>query len=379
MPFITSTRILTLTLLAYAAGVWIGRYIPVPPIIPVIITAGYIISCQWLDPHEDRRILHNWLLAMLFSLGTLTIQVAMKNPIPEAAYGQEVTFKGIIAYDPDRTTPWYSSQARGDIATGEKLLARDVKVILYTKYNHPPLKYRYGDVIVATGELKQPSGQRNPGGFNYRDYLMTQGIFGTIHRIEQIKRVSVNKGVIPLIWSESVQRRIQGILARSEHSNVLRAMCLGERAAINPQTLESFQKSGAAHILAVSGLHVGLIAMFCFIALGQVLPKRAAHIGTMLAVICYALIIGASPSVLRATAMCLIFLGARALDKKLDIEDVLLLVAFRAPTLQPAQPMECRIPTLVRCCRIYRLVHATVGGDYQAPYRESRRSPQDLR
>ena len=134
---------------------------------------------------------------------------------------------------------------------------------------------------------------------------MTQGIFGTIHRFEEIKRVSVNKGILLLVWSESIQRRIQRILALSEHSNVLRAMCLGERGVLKPETLESFQKSGAAHI------------------------------GTMIAVVTYALIIGASPSVFRATAMCLIFLGARTINKELDIEDVLLLVAFGLLLINP--------------------------------------------
>ena len=104
MQFITSTRILLLTLLAYAAGVWLGRYVAVPPLVPVILTAGYVVCCRWFDAFADRHILHSWLLLMLFGLGTLTVQAKLKNPIPAHAYNTQVTFKGTISYDSDRET-----------------------------------------------------------------------------------------------------------------------------------------------------------------------------------------------------------------------------------------------------------------------------------
>ena len=337
MPFITSTQILASIFISYALGVWIGRYTPIPPIIPVIITIGYLICCRWLKPHDHRHILRVWLLVMLCGLGTLTVQAKLKNPIPPNAYGELVTFRGEITYDPKRDNMWYSSYAVGHLWLDDKRIASNVKVILNTKYNAGPYTYGYGTAVKAVGELKQPSEQRNPGGFNYRNYLIGRGVFGTIRRIEEIEELGTLPSSPPLLWAESVQRQIQRILGLSAHAKILRAMCLGERSALDADTIESFQKSGAAHVLAVSGLHISLIAGFCTLILLKILPNRIAYIITMFVVASYAFIIGPSASVLRATSMWLTFLGARAIDKKPDITDVILLIAFGLLLYNPLQ------------------------------------------
>lgn len=340
MQFITTTRILAMSLLSYAGGVWLGKYLLVPHVVPVLITFGYLICCRWFDRFAHRTLLYSWLLLMLFGLGTLAVQTRMINPIPDSAYNKAVTFLGTVAYDPAREKEWYSTKASGFIYVGdsEDAIATNAKVILRVRCHEDatPFTYKYGDVIKATGELRRPSGQRNPGGFDYRQYLITQGIFGTIHRVETIEHIGSRNGKISLIWAESMQRKIQLILGQLKHGDVLRAMCLGERSLLKPETLETFQKGGAAHILAVSGLHIGLIALCCAFSLKFLIKsKTAVNIITMVVIFCYALIIGFSPSVIRATSMCIIFLGARTLGKKLDILDVILSVALAVLLINP--------------------------------------------
>jgi len=85
---------------------------------------------------------------------------------------------------------------------------------------------------------------------------------------------------------------------------VLRALLLGRTDALSPDLQEDFRSSGTVHVLAVSGLHVGfvvLIAMTVARCLGA--SPRGAMIAALPVLVAFAAVVGARPSVVRATAM----------------------------------------------------------------------------
>ena len=108
------------------------------------------------------------------------------------------------------------------------------------------------------------------GAFDYRFYLARRGGFGILypHRGQEI--VPTDRAGFPLLrWTEKLRRRVEGVIDAAYHEHqihpqVLKGMFLGQQSGLSPDILNAFRNSGSIHILAVSGLHVGLIATGLF-------------------------------------------------------------------------------------------------------------------
>ena len=86
-----------------------------------------------------------------------------------------VHFSGEMAYQPERGEHWEAGYAHGTIRPVEKPdLAVEAKLLVRFR---EPIPLRYGDRIEVEGVLRQPNGQRNPGGFDYRSYLARRQVF----------------------------------------------------------------------------------------------------------------------------------------------------------------------------------------------------------
>ena len=186
MKIMTTTQFLTRVFLCYAVGIWSGQHLPLPIWTGSAILTLYLglIHIKYLHAHHCRHVFLVIIAVLIYCIGNGSIQVKLQTPVPESMYGKEVRFYGRLAYQPDRPIAWYSAHAIGRaITTDGHTVTPQTKFILHTKYTLDAQPIPYGTAVIAKGVLRKPSGQRNPGGFNYRDYLRTQGIFGTIHRI----------------------------------------------------------------------------------------------------------------------------------------------------------------------------------------------------
>ncbi|MGD9552084.1 MAG: ComEC/Rec2 family competence protein, partial [Candidatus Caldatribacteriota bacterium] len=133
------------------------------------------------------------------------------------------------------------------------------------------LSLQYGDIVKAKVLLQEPKLTSNFGDFNYREYLARQKIFLTDSiNIEQLKVIGVNKkfSISSLLYNikESITKKIE-IIYHYPHSELVKAIITGNKTEI-PQRWELlFQDAGVMHILAISGLHVGIIASALFFIL----------------------------------------------------------------------------------------------------------------
>ena len=115
-------------------------------------------------------------------------------------------------------------------------------------------------------------------------------------------------------------------------------MLLGLRNELSPDILDAFRNSGSIHILAVSGLHVGLIATVCFFGFSLLrLPRKATDLLTIAAVVLYACLVGFRPSVFRASLMAVIFLISRIIERDRDLFNLLAFAALVLLLINPAQ------------------------------------------
>lgn len=192
----------------------------------------------------------------------------------------------------------------------------------------------FGDWIAVEGRIRRPSPARNPGAFDYGKWLARKGVYGFVSVGPQAigvfqketSRGLRSRGILPIRRSmrRSIERNLSGPPAA-----FVKGVLLGDRSGISPQMAESFARTGTAHVLAISGLHVGLIAAILFFVFKLPgLPERGAVAGTIAALALYALVVDLRPSVVRAVTMASVVLAGMVIERNTSTVNSLFLAAL---------------------------------------------------
>jgi len=169
--------------------------------------------------------------------------------------------------------------------------------------------YQYGDILSIQGKIIQPSSQENFGDFNYRFFLAQKRIFTQINiwQEQYITKIGTEKMNQFIAFSKRIRDRLKNIiniLIGPPYNNLLIGILLGERNDLSSEIKDIFLESGIMHILAVSGLHVGIIiaALYFILKLVPLSPPLKAII-IIISLIFYSSLLGFRSSVLRATTV----------------------------------------------------------------------------
>lgn len=250
-----------------------------------------------------------------------------------------------------RLTASTDSAERGDIRGSVSGLVQ----VSLLKSREVPSVYpavRPGDRVRLTGRLERPPVRRNPAQMDYGAYLRGQGIHATL-RVEDETGVAFLSPSqrLPVRLATAIQRRVRVTLARSvpdpDAQAVLLALLLADRSRIEAEALDTFRQTGLMHLLAVSGLHIGLVGVTLYVLLKPVLGRlglqrrevewsRAAI--TLGLLFLYVLVTGGSVSVMRAFVMALLLIVGKAWERPSDTLNslggaALLLLALRPTAL----------------------------------------------
>ena len=166
-------------------------------------------------------------------------------------------------------------------------------------------------VLVSKPEIQSISKSLNPYQFNYKTYLEKQGIQEQIYLKEQDYLIYKNSENTLIGYSDQFRNKVEKALKEygftPNELAVINALLLGKRVNISKDLLEDYANAGAIHILAVSGLHVGIILLILSFLLKPLEQIRNGKIlKTILIVIflwVFAFIAGLSASVIRAVTM----------------------------------------------------------------------------
>jgi len=184
----------------------------------------------------------------------------------------------------------------------------------------------YGDRVALHGRLRSPPVARNPGAFDYRQFLAHEGIHATltVSRPEQVVSLeplsgTAMKEVLVLPLRRSIRRVFQSHLSGAP-LGLLQGILLGDKHRIPEEVASRFRHTGLAHALVISGLHVGLVTVFFFTAFKLCrLPDRAACIATVTVLVIYAFVTDLQAPVVRASIMAAVVLLGRAMERDGEI------------------------------------------------------------
>jgi len=170
-----------------------------------------------------------------------------------------------------------------------------------------------GDRLQIFAKLSSPSPPKNPGGFDAVNYARSDRIFTRLWSSfpSCVSIVEKRRGWSPRRCLEELRSAGNRILKNylgSEQKELASAVLLGAREGLSSQQRNAFQETGTAHLLAISGLHIGIVAMALFLLLRILFVSRGTTaIIVSLVTISYALITDVRPPAIRATILVLVF------------------------------------------------------------------------
>ncbi|MCD6184571.1 MAG: DNA internalization-related competence protein ComEC/Rec2 [Deltaproteobacteria bacterium] len=215
------------------------------------------------------------------------------------------------------------------------------KIRLVVSGKHPVL--RVGDKIKFYSKIRAIRNFNNPGGFDYKRYMSFKGIWGSSYtrgdRIQIIKKEN-SRGFMGII--EKTRNKISALIEQikdDEQAALLKALIIGDKNEISPSLREDFNRAGVSHLLAISGLHIGIVAGISFLFFSHILSffkillwnawvKKGAAILSIFPVVLYGLIAGMPPSTQRAVIMISVFLLTFIFEKQHDAFNTLALAAI---------------------------------------------------
>jgi len=242
--------------------------------------------------------------------------------------------QGMVTEEPDVRDRYclLTFSANGVIVNGEKEEVSGTALIRVPRYP----AYHYGDVLKVTGALETPLQFED---FDYKSYLARQGIYSVIY-YPGVEVVDRGQGSKPLQWIYSLRERLSASLARAlpePQGSLAQAILLGLRGNIPDYVYEAFSRTGTAHLLAISGLHISIIiAMLLSLGILFFGRQRSIYIWLTLALTwLYAMLAGMHPPIIRAAIMGSLFLIAEFLGRQ---RSAIIALAFAAAVMVGIQP-----------------------------------------
>lgn len=290
-------EVVWLLLVSFGLGVWWRRNRSAISA-PVVFTLSFTFLFCALGIF--RTELHSW----QFVTSPLQSQV-----------GSEVSFTGTVIREPDRRE-----------RTQHLYVQIEKEIVLVTADRL--LDVSYGDYLAVSGTLRQPEAFTTDFGrtFDYPGYLRARGVAHTMSFAEvTVLEKNNGNGILSALLSlkHQIMRSIEQFIPEP-YAGLGEGLLLGVKQALGDQLEEDFRKTGIIHIVVLSGYNVMLVVAFVMFGLSFFLRQHWRLAAGLLAIICFALIVGLSATVVRASIMASLLLIATTFGRNYDVLRALL-------------------------------------------------------
>ncbi|ACF12562.1 ComEC/Rec2-related protein [Chloroherpeton thalassium ATCC 35110] len=184
-----------------------------------------------------------------------------------------------------------------------------------------------GEFVWAFGKLKLPEPTQNKGEIDFAKYLASKGIYAELKsygegNLQQINEVdlSIFEQFLVKPTYDFIDHSIEKLIPFGDEKSFIKAILLGDKSGLSDEIKLAFQRTGTFHVLAISGLHVGLFVLVLGAFSQRFKQSRSGKwvvflISTFVLLL-YAAVTGAAPPVKRAVLMAIVFLGTTLYEKK---------------------------------------------------------------
>jgi len=310
----------------------------------VMVGIGFLLISSRRIPSKPALAISTFIGFALLGFMSTNLKIADEKPSPDVI-GQingAIYYRAKIIGTPEKTARSMRYHVKIEtLLTDDHWTDLGKEAIIYIRET-PDGPLRYGNLIFIKGNLSLLESNKNPHAFDYSLYLQRKGIWiqgfvYSYHRLPDKSLPSIQE--IPSHSADFLDGLLSKYISGERELNVARAMILGRRNEVSPEMDFAYQATGTSHILAVSGLHVGIIYLtlsflLAFMNYGRF---KTLYYGMILAGIwSFAMITGLSPSVLRAATMFSFFLVARMIGRDSNIYNTLFASAFFILIFSPA-------------------------------------------
>lgn len=319
--------------IAFASGILVRSFVPIGlPAIAWMMLIAFACTCVW---RRNRCTVSAPVLLVvsvcLFtgSLGMLRMEIASwseTNPDLEAKVGSEVTLEGVIVREPDvreTTTHLY-------VDTGSETI-----LAITDRYS----EYAYGDRIEITGELKKPEAFVTDLGrtFDYPGYLHARGVSYLIiyGDLKELGSGEGNEFLSALFAAKHRFMHSIEALLPEPHAGLGEGLLLGVKRALGEELESVFRKTGIIHIVVLSGYNIMLVVAFVMYVFAYLFGLRMRTLFGIAAITAFALVVGLSATVVRASIMAALLLFAQATGRTYAVMRALLFAGSAMLLLNP--------------------------------------------
>jgi len=282
------------------------------------------------------------IMIFIFACGYLLYE-NQKEKLSHLGENEQVFVLRLLDY-PDKKASGYSFRARMEsVDYGKNITRPKGSLLLYFMTDSLKQVWHPGDRLTLRTIPRTVKNNGNPCEFNYKRYMEGQGIryFGFFREEDLISCKSPpgrSLREISLIGARKMTDAFAAAGLSGDDLGLVTALTIGEKDLLDRELLTSFSRAGAMHIMAVSGLHVGMISL-CLSSLLFFLRRRLIIVKVIIVLTglwAFAFLTGLSPSVLRATIMFSFLQAGKLLNRPGNNMNILLASAFLLVIARPA-------------------------------------------
>jgi competence protein ComEC len=249
-------------------------------------------------------------LTFFFFLGVHSFNGTLELPDHHFTHHNVIGKNALISFELSEqlTANAYNTRYYATLSAVENKPSAGKILVLFKKSDS--VEYNVGERLLVYNDINSASNARNPGDFDYKEYLKSIDVYGQVY-VDKNSIIKVSAGGAQGSVFLKIKQAILEQLAQSGLDtgprSMIEALVLGQRQNVDPEITRSFRDAGVIHILALSGLHVGIILLILqFLTQRMIRWKYGRWMQSIFIIVflwCFAILTGMSPSIMRAVTM----------------------------------------------------------------------------
>lgn len=294
-----------------------------------IIPAGFAYYRYW----RIVIFLLGVIWAIVFSL------LRLSDRLPLSLQGQLIAIEGRVTGLPD----YDDRKVKFDFLVTKPVEDFPKKIRL--SWYFPKEIIKTNQTWALTVKLKRPHGLFNPHGFDYEKWLFTQNIGATGYIRSKPKPELLrleNTGVTVDEVRQFIADQLDRLLVNSDNKGIIKALTIGDKKDLSEHQWAIFRDTGTVHLLAISGLHIGLVSGFMYVLMWRVggwvrlvSPQSSAAVSAMLIALLYAALAGFSLPTQRSLIMLVVAMVTLIYQRKVTVLTTLSLAVLAVLMVDP--------------------------------------------